>query len=90
MKYTEEFEFMSFIAFSLVHVIPLEVCMSREFYPCTIAKEFDEKDTPFTALALKLDIPIWTGDKRMVECSRKSGKFMAIELLENFAVPYNF
>ena len=30
-------------------------------------KKFDEKDTPFIALALKLGIPIWSNDKDLRE-----------------------
>ena len=32
-----------------------------------ICKKFDEKDTPFIALALKLGIPIWSNDKDLKE-----------------------
>ena len=32
-----------------------------------ICKKFDEKDTPFVALAMKLKIPIWSNDKGLKE-----------------------
>ncbi len=44
-----------------------------------IAKEFDEDDTPFIALALKLGIPIWTNDKKMIIHGLKSGKYLALD-----------
>jgi predicted nucleic acid-binding protein len=30
-----------------------------------LCKNIDIKDTPFIALAIELDIPIWTGDKKL-------------------------
>ena len=44
-----------------------------------IAKDFDEDDTPFIALALKLGIPIWTNDKKMIIHGLKSGKYLALD-----------
>ena len=44
-----------------------------------IASEFDPKDTPFIALALKLNIPIWTNDKKMIEYGLKSGEYLALD-----------
>ena len=78
-RYSEEFEFRSFIAFSLVHVIPFEVYRDKISEAYTIAGEFDEKDTPFIALALKLGVPVWTGDRKIIEYSRKSEKFRALD-----------
>ena len=46
-----------------------------------IAKQFDEKDTPFIALALKLNIPIWTGDIKMIKYGLVTEKFIAIDTL---------
>ena len=37
-----------------------------------VSKKFDEKDTSFVALALKLKAPIWTNDKSMIEYGIKS------------------
>jgi predicted nucleic acid-binding protein len=45
----------------------------------TISKEFDEKDTPFIALALKLKVPIWTNDKSMIEYGIKSQAYLAVD-----------
>lgn len=40
---------------------------------------FDKSDTPFTALTMKLKIPLWTGDKDMIEYSFKSGLYTALD-----------
>ena len=47
-----------------------------------ICKNFDEKDTPFVALALKLNLPIWTNDKKMLSYADKTNKFMTISTKE--------
>ena len=44
-----------------------------------IAKNFDEKDIPFIALALKFNIPIWSGDKDMIIYGLKTNKYLAID-----------
>ncbi len=44
-----------------------------------IAKTFDEKDTPFIALSLKLGIPIWTNDRDIIVNSLKTGKYIALD-----------
>lgn len=35
--------------------------------------DVDAKDTPFAALAIELDAPLWTGDKKLVLGLRKKG-----------------
>jgi len=32
-----------------------------------MCKDIDEADTPFVALALELDIPLWSGDKKLAK-----------------------
>lgn len=44
-----------------------------------LAKQFDEKDTPFIALAMKLSIPIWTNDKQMIIHGLKTRKYIALD-----------
>jgi predicted nucleic acid-binding protein len=78
-KYSKEFELRSFLALSLIHVIPSEIYEDKIPEAYSIAKQFDEKDTPFIALALKLNIPIWTNDKRMIEYGLKTDKFLALD-----------
>jgi len=65
-KYSKEFELKSFLAFSLIHVIPSEIYEDKISEAYNMAKQFDEKDTPFIALALKLNIPIWTNDSKIL------------------------
>jgi predicted nucleic acid-binding protein len=38
-----------------------------------LCKDVDIKDTPFIALAIALDIPIWTGDKKLKDGLRLKG-----------------
>jgi len=44
-----------------------------------IANKFDPKNAPFIALALQLNIPIWTNDKKIIEYSLKSEKYLAFD-----------
>jgi len=78
-KYSKEFELKSFLAFSLIHVIPSEIYEDKIPEAYNIAKQFDEKDTPFIALALKLNIPIWTNDRKIIEYGLKTGKYLALD-----------
>jgi len=78
-KYSREFELKSFLAFSLIHVIPSEIYEDKVSEAYNIAKQFDEKDTPFIALALKLNIPIWSNDRKIIEYGIKSGKYLALD-----------
>ena len=48
-----------------------------------LCKEIDEKDTPFIALAIELDIPFVTNDKKLSKELRKKG-FSNIFLFEDF------
>ncbi|HEY9205574.1 MAG TPA: PIN domain-containing protein [Candidatus Methanoperedens sp.] len=47
----------------------------------TICREFDEKDTPFIALSLMLDIPILTNDNGIID---NSGTYKVITIEELF------
>ncbi|WP_456328099.1 PIN domain-containing protein [Archaeoglobus sp.] len=78
-KYSKEFELKSFLAFSLIHVIPSEIYEDKIPEAYNIAKQFDEKDSPFIALALKLNIPIWTNDKKLIEYGLKTNKYLALD-----------
>ena len=44
-----------------------------------IASEFDIDDFPFIALALKLNVPIWTNDKKLIVHGLKSGIYLAMD-----------
>lgn len=38
-----------------------------------LCKEIDIKDTPFVALAIELDVPLWTGDKKLIKGLKQEG-----------------
>lgn len=38
-----------------------------------LCKDIDLKDTPFIALSIELDIPLWTGDKKLKEGLKLKG-----------------
>ncbi len=78
-KFGKEFESKTFLAFSLVHVVPLIFYEDKIPEAYKIATQFDEKDTPFIALALKLNIPIWTNDIGIIKYGLISGKYLAID-----------
>ncbi len=78
-KFAKEFEYRTLLAFSFVRIIPLEFYSDKIKEAYEIASKFDEKDTPFIALALKLNIPIWTGDKKMLLASLSDKKFIALD-----------
>ncbi|ASJ12368.1 PIN domain-containing protein [Thermococcus thioreducens] len=78
-KFTKDFEYRTFLAFSMVQVIPLEFYSDKIREAYIIASEFDEKDTPFIALAMKLNLPIWTGDKKMLFAALSTKKFIALD-----------
>jgi len=78
-KYSKEFELKSFLAFSLIHVILSEIYEDKISEAYNMAKQFDEKDTPFIALALKLNIPIWTNDSKIIEHGLKTGNYLALD-----------
>ena len=84
LKYTSLSE--NEILFILIKIIPkrIHICGEHTYYDkigeaFQIAKEFDEKDTPFIALALKLNVSIWTGDRQMIVHGLKTGKYLALD-----------
>jgi len=60
-------------------IAPKHMYMGKIVEAYELAKEFDEKDTPFIALALKLNIPIWTRDKDMIKYALQTRKFVALD-----------
>ena len=60
-------------------VIPKELYINNLSEAIEIARQFDEKDAPYIALALKLNVPIWTGDKKLIEFGLKTGKYLALD-----------
>lgn len=65
----EENIFKNFIRklFEDITVIP-RFAITKENYQKAfeLCKEFDEKDTPFIALALEYNYPLWTNDKDII------------------------
>ncbi len=78
-KYSDEFELKAFLTFALLRVIPRDLYEDKLKEAFQIAKQFDEKDTPFIALELKLNAPIWTNDKKLIEFSLRTGKYIALD-----------
>ncbi len=78
-KLSTDFEFRMLLTFSLIHILPAEFYESEVSSAYGIAGEFDEKDTPFIALAMKLNIPIWTSDKDIIKFGLTSEKYLALD-----------
>lgn len=47
-----------------------------------LARDIDEDDTPFVALALELNTKLWTGDKVLIKGLQKKGSDLAITTTE--------
>lgn len=68
--------FKSFIRdlFTEVTVIPKLAISSKSFARAyDICCDIDEKDTPFLALSIELNIPLWTNDKKLLDGLRSKG-----------------
>lgn len=76
---SKDFENALVLLFTRIHVIPKEFYEDKIQEAYEIAKNFDPEDTPFIALALKLNIPVWTNDRQMIVYGLKSGRYLAID-----------
>jgi predicted nucleic acid-binding protein len=65
--------------FRMIKIVPKEDFIDKWTEALEIAKDFDSKDAPFIALALKLNVPIWTNDKKLIEFGLKTGKYLALD-----------
>lgn len=67
-KIANEFTFFSRELFSEIIVIP-KFGISKENYKkaFSLCKDIDPKDTPYLALSIELDIPLWTNDKKLIQ-----------------------
>jgi putative PIN family toxin of toxin-antitoxin system len=54
-----------------------------------LAKEIDEKDTPFVALSIELNCCLWTGDKKLITGLRKKGLDLALDTEAVFNIRKN-
>lgn len=69
-------EFKNFIRmlFEEVIVIPKFAISGENWQKAyKICNDIDEKDTPFVALSLELQIPLWTNDKKLLSGVREKG-----------------
>lgn len=69
-----EFRMLVKMLFDEVTVIP-KFAISAENWKNAyhICKDIDEKDTPFVALSLELNVPLWTNDKKLIDGLKKKG-----------------
>ena len=63
----------------LVHIVPRELYEDKLREAYAIAREFDLKDTPFIALALKLNIPVWTEDRDIIKYGIQTRRYIALD-----------
>jgi len=73
--YTEkELSFLQLNLFKKIDLIDLDSIRKSTFEKAyELTKNVDEFDTPFIALALELESPLWTGDKRLIKGLSKKG-----------------
>jgi len=77
----KDFETKVMLAFMLVHVVPRELYEDKLRDAYTIAERFDPKDTPFIALSLKLNVPIWTEDKDVIKYGIQTRRYIALDTI---------
>ncbi|WP_456327380.1 PIN domain-containing protein [Archaeoglobus sp.] len=75
----EELEFIVLDLMERIIIVPKAIYQDKFKDAFEIAKQFDLKDAPFIALALKLSIPIWTNDKKLIEFGIKTGRYLALD-----------
>ena len=75
----EEIELIVLGIMQRMIIVPKALYIDKWDEAMKIAEQFDVKDAPFIALALKLNIPIWTGDKKMIEFGLKTRNYMALD-----------
>lgn len=70
--------------FSRLTVLPnLVIGEGARVKAVALCKDIDEKDAPYVALAIALDIPLLTADKKLVDGLRKK-KFKDVILFQDF------
>lgn len=64
----KELDFLRLTVFKKIDLIDLESIRQSTFEKSIeLTKNVDEFDAPFIALALELDSPLWTGDKKLIK-----------------------
>ncbi|NOY58171.1 MAG: PIN domain-containing protein [Calditrichaeota bacterium] len=62
-----EFTFFVRELFSEITVIPKFAITKKNYKKASLlCNDIDPKDTPYLALSLELDIPLWTNDKKLI------------------------
>lgn len=70
----KELDFIKYIIFKKIELIDLEFIQESTFEKAIeLTKNVDEFDAPFIALALELDAPLWSGDKKLINGLSKKG-----------------
>ncbi len=70
----EELDYLQYTIFKRIELIDSNSLTNSEFQRAfELTKDIDENDTPFIALALALDSPVWTGDKKLKEGLSEKG-----------------
>ena len=63
----DELAFMKRILFQHIDLIDVDVIPQRfRQQAFDLVNDVDEADAPFVALALALEVPLWTGDKKLI------------------------
>ena len=67
-KIGNEFTFFIRELFSEIIIIP-KIGISKESYQkaLSLCEDIDPKDTPYLALSIELNIPLWTNDQKLIE-----------------------
>ncbi len=67
-------DFLQLTIFKKIDLIDLESIRQATFEKSIeLTNNVDEYDAPFIALALELDSPLWTGDKKLIKGLSKKG-----------------
>ena len=62
-----EINFLKRIILKKINIIDLDIVSSENWKKAIeLTNNVDEFDAPFIALSLELDVPLWTGDKKLV------------------------
>ncbi|MGC1205590.1 MAG: PIN domain-containing protein [Flavobacteriaceae bacterium] len=70
----KELDFLQRNLFKKVDLIDLESIRESTWEKAIeLTKNVDEFDAPFIALALEMDSPLWTGDKKLIKGLNKKG-----------------
>ncbi|MDY6897102.1 MAG: PIN domain-containing protein [Cyanobacteriota bacterium] len=73
--------------FTQVIVIPkLAIAPESLARAYDLCSDIDEKDTPFLALSIELNIPLWTNDKLLIDGLRNKGYINIIDSEAIFAL----